>query len=291
MEEKIFDTEFFKKLNTLKLSLHMRLNQGMSGIRKSSTKGNSVEFSDFREYMPGDDVRKIDWNAYGRMDKLFIKEFMEEKEGIFYIFIDTSMSMSFGAASKSKMALQIAGALSYIILNNLDRVYINAVKEDSLMTGKGLTGRNAFRRILTDLEGFDFLGKTSLSQAIRSRDIRGNGVAIIISDFLDPLGIEDGIRYLKYKKQDVILIQILAKEETEIQMEGMVNLLDIETGENVKITMSKTAIQKYFEQLKALHSKLEQMSKRYQMQYLLVRSDESLEQVLLEGMNGWFRKG
>ena len=117
----VFDGEFFEKLNTLKMSLDMRLSQGLSGARKSSAKGVSVEFSDFREYVLGDDIRRIDWNAYGRSDKLYIKQFMEEKEGIFQIFVDTSRSMSFGEIPKAKMALQTAGALSYIILNNLDR--------------------------------------------------------------------------------------------------------------------------------------------------------------------------
>ena len=124
MQEKIFDDDFFQKLNTLKLSLNMRLNQGMSGARKSGAKGTSVEFSDFREYMLGDDIRRIDWNAYGRMDKLFIKQFMEEKEGIYHIFLDTSKSMDYGEPKKSRLALQIAGALSYLVLNNLDRVYV-----------------------------------------------------------------------------------------------------------------------------------------------------------------------
>lgn len=136
MESAVFDKGFFDKLNTLKMSLNMRLNQGMSGIRKSSAKGSSVEFSDFREYMMGDDIRRIDWNAYGRTDKLYIKQFMEEKEGIFQIFIDTSRSMEFGKNPKSKMALQTAGALSYIILGNLDRVYINEMRENSITQEK-----------------------------------------------------------------------------------------------------------------------------------------------------------
>ena len=104
METTVFDQEFFKKLNTLKMNLPMQLNQGMSGIRKSSAKGSSVEFSDFREYMLGDDIRRIDWNAYGRTDKLYIKQFMEEKEGIFQIFLDTSKSMVFGQVTKARTA-------------------------------------------------------------------------------------------------------------------------------------------------------------------------------------------
>ncbi len=283
-EEKIFDTQFFKKLNTLRFSMNMRLSQGSNGIRKSSAKGSSVEFSDFREYMPGDDVRRIDWNAYGRMDRLFIKEFMEEKEAVFHIFIDTSKSMAFGEQPKATMALRIAGAFAYIILNNLDRVSVSAVKEDSLTVGKGMTGRKALQKILTELESFEFAGKTSLSQAIRSRDIHGKGVSVIISDFLDPAGIGAGIRYLKYKKQDIILIHVMAKEEMDIRIEGTVDLRDMETGEKLRVTMSNNAIRNYTGQLKAFRQHMEQISKKYQMRYLFVRSDEDLEKVLLEGM-------
>lgn len=216
MESVIFDKGFFEKLNTLKMSLNMRLSQGMSGIRKSSARGSSVEFSDFREYMLGDDIRRIDWNAYGRTDKLYIKQFMEEKEGIFQIFIDTSRSMCFGEVPKSKMALQVAGALSYIILNNLDRVYINEMKENSLTRGKGVTGGAAFSHVLNDLNRITFDGKTTLNKTILSRQVQAGGVSVIISDFLDREGIEDAMKYLAFKKQAVVLIQILSREEMDV---------------------------------------------------------------------------
>jgi uncharacterized protein (DUF58 family) len=198
----------------------MRLSQGMSGIRKSSAKGSSVEFSDFREYMLGDDIRRIDWNAYGRTDKLYIKQFMEEKEGIFQIFIDTSRSMCFGEKPKSTMALQIAGALSYIVLNNQDRVYINEMKENSLTKGKGVTGGAAFSHVLNDLNRMVFDGKTTLNKTILSRPVQVGGVSIIISDFMDENGMEEALKYLAYRKQTIVLIQVLAKEEVEVNYEG-----------------------------------------------------------------------
>ena len=128
MEEVLFDGEFFARLHTLRMSNKMKLTSGMSGGRKSSAKGNSVEFSDFREYMLGDDIRKIDWNAYGRMNRLFIKLFQEEKEGRFRIFLDGSKSMDYGERKKSVLARRIVAMLSFIVLNNLDRVYVNQIK-------------------------------------------------------------------------------------------------------------------------------------------------------------------
>lgn len=268
------------------MSLNMRLSQGMSGIRKSSAKGSSVEFSDFREYMLGDDIRRIDWNAYGRTDKLYIKQFMEEKEGIFQIFVDTSKSMTFGEPPKSVMALQIAGALSYIILNNLDRVYINELKENSVVQGKGVTGAAAFPHILANLERMQFDGGTALNRTILSRPVRNGGVSIIISDFLDAGGVEEAVKYLAYKKQTVVLIQILSKEECEINYEGTVNITDVETAERVKITMSNAAIKSYGEQLERLKESLQTLAGKYGASYVFMRSDESLTYAMLHGFSG-----
>ena len=286
MESAVFDKGFFEKLNTLKMSLNIRLNQGMSGIRKSSAKGSSLEFSDFREYMLGDDIRRIDWNAYGRTDKLYIKQFMEEKEGIFQIFIDTSKSMEFGEVPKSRLALQTAGALSYIILNNLDRIYINEMKENSIVQGKGVTGVAAFPHVLKSLSGITFDGKTTLNHAILSRPVRNGGVSIIISDFLDKEGVEDAVKYLAYKKQTIVLIQILSREEMEADYEGTLNLLDMETAERVKITMSNVTIKKYKEQLREMQNSLKRLARKYGANYIFMQSDESLLKAMLHGFSG-----
>ena len=283
MEQEIFDTEFFNKLNTLKLSIRMRLNKGMGGGRKSTAKGSSVEFSDFREYMLGDDIRRIDWNAYGRLEKLYIKQYMEEKEGIFNVFIDTSKSMDYGEYKKSVRAQQLAGALAYIILNNLDRVYVTQVREGQLTVGKGVTGRTSYRKVMQDIQSMEFNGNTRLNDAIKSRNITQRGVSIIISDFLDPVGVEDAIKYLLYKKQEIVLIQVLAREEVDVTLEGTVNLTDIETGEEMKITVTKSVIDRYMTELQGLKNNLEKMAKKYHMTYMSTVSDESFDKVLFEG--------
>lgn len=290
MESDIFDKGFFEKLNTLKLSLNMRLSQGLSGIRKSSARGSSVEFSDFREYMLGDDIRRIDWNAYGRTDKLYIKQFMEEKEGIFQIFIDTSRSMCFGEVPKSKMALQTAGALSYIILNNLDRVYINEMKENSLTKGKGVTGGAAFSHILNNLTRITFDGKTTLNKTILSRPVQQGGTSVIISDFMDKEGIEEAVKYLSYRKQTILLIQILAREERHVNYEGTLNILDMETDERVKITMSNATIREYRKQLENMQIGLQRLARKYGAYYVFMQSDEDLVYEMLHGFAGILQK-
>ena len=130
--EKIFTDDFLKKLNKINMNLTLRLSSGYQGGRKSKAKGVSVEFSDYREYIKGDDFRRIDWNAYGRFDKFFIKVFMEEREGIFNFFLDTSKSMDYGKENKKIMALKIVAALSYIAINNLDRVNITTLESGNI---------------------------------------------------------------------------------------------------------------------------------------------------------------
>ncbi|MBO5238880.1 MAG: DUF58 domain-containing protein [Lachnospiraceae bacterium] len=282
MGEKLFDQEFFAKLNNLAIAMNTRMTHGMGGGRKSNAKGTSVEFSDYREYIPGDDIRRIDWGAYGRLDKLYIKRFMEEKEGIFQIFIDTSTSMDFGEPKKSRTALQLAGALAYLVLNNLDRVYISEMQENSLTQGKGRAGKQAFQQIMRELERISFDGKTNLNKAIMSRQFQGSGVSIVISDFFDERGIEEAVKYLHYKKQQIILIQVLARQEVDIEGEGMVNLLDMETGEEVRLTLNRAAIEQYKQALSGMQERLQALARKYEMSYIQMIADEPLEKFLFD---------
>lgn len=282
MGEKLFDQEFFTKLNNLAIAMNTRMTHGMGGGRKSNAKGTSVEFSDYREYIPGDDIRRIDWGAYGRLDKLYIKRFMEEKEGIFQIFIDTSNSMNFGEPKKSRIALQLAGALAYLVLNNLDRVYVSEMQESTLTQGKGRAGKQAFRQIMQELETIEFDGKTNLNKAITSRQYQGSGVSIVISDFFDEKGIEEAVKYLRYKKQQIILIQVLARQEIEIDGDGTVNLLDMETGEEVRLTLNRTTIEQYNQALQDMQNRLKALARKYEMSYIQMIADEPLEKFLFD---------
>lgn len=282
MGEKLFDQEFFTKLNNLAIAMNTRMTHGMGGGRKSNAKGTSVEFSDYREYIPGDDIRRIDWGAYGRLDKLYIKRFMEEKEGIFQIFIDTSNSMNFGEPKKSRIALQLAGALAYLVLNNLDRVYVSEMQESTLTQGKGRAGKQAFRQIMQELEAVEFDGKTNLNKAITSRQYQGSGVSIVISDFFDEKGIEEAVKYLRYKKQQIILIQVLARQEIEIDGDGTVNLLDMETGEEVRLTLNRTTIEQYNQALQDMQNRLKALARKYEMSYIQMIADEPLEKFLFD---------
>ncbi len=281
--KEIFNDEFFKSLSSLKLAMHLRLDKGMSGGRKSSAKGASVEFSDFREYIPGDDVRRIDWNVYGRMDKLYIKQFMEEKEATYHIFLDHSKSMDFGEQKKSIMALRLCGAFAYMVLGQLDRVMIHTVTAEAIGRENPFIGRASFQRILQDLSHVTFEGNTHLEASIKKCTLKGRGVSIIISDFLDWHELEGLIRYLAFKKQEIVLVQVLAREEVDFYGEGTVTLIDSETKDEMKVTMTGQTIRLYEKQLEAHKEMLNRLARKYGCVYQCIVSDESIHKVIFEG--------
>lgn len=278
----LFDASFFARLNNLKLAMHMRLDQGQTGGRKSSAKGSSVEFSDFREYLPGDDIRRIDWNVYGRLDKLYIKQFMEEKEAYYHIFLDSSASMNFGTEKKSVMALRLAAIFTWLVQRQLDRVEILTFKDGRLAKTSPINGRGSFGPLLKELEQVEFDGTTKINEAVKRGSFNGRGVCIIISDFLDPEGIDDAVKFLTFKKQEVLLVQVLAREELECEQEGTVALTDMETGEELRITMTRQAIMAYKNTLEEHNTKIHSLAKKYGCHYFEVCSDEDLDQVVFE---------
>ena len=279
-----FDKEFFKKLNNISIKLNLKLSKGTQGGRKSKARGTSVEFSGFREYVYGDDFRRVDWNAYGRFEKLFIKLFMEEREGNFNIFIDCSKSMDFGEFNKGNMALKIAASLSYIAINNLDRVRIGALKEEGTELFNRSMGKESFIKIISGLESLEFSGKTNLKRAILKNNFNNVGMTIIISDFLisdKEKDIEEIVKYLTYKKQQVVFIQVLCEEERNPEFIGTKNVIDSETKEEIKVSITPRVLQLYKAKIKEYEDMLRNIVRKYGGIFIKVNSEEDIEKIIL----------
>ncbi len=282
--EKIFDSEFYSKLHKLRMSIAMHLASGMSGGRKSNAKGNSVEFSDFREYRLGDDFRRIDWNAYGRFDKLYIKLFMEEKEGIFNLFLDTSGSMNFGEANKSVAALRIMAALSYVVLENSDRVYLNYLSETGLQESKGYAGRQAFAKVIEDLERVSFGGNVPLYDALMHKSLKRRGMSVFISDgYTDEL--EEIFKYMKFKNQEVVFVHVLSPEEISPNFDGTVRLIDSENASEMRMTMSASLLKEYKKSYQGFIRNIEYLCKKYAVTYIPVSSADSLDSLFFHSLS------
>lgn len=278
------DVAFFEKLSRFRLNMGRKSSMNMSGNRKSLQKGSSTEFSDFREYMPGDDLRRIDWNAYGRLDRLYIKEYMEEKEAVVSILLDTSASMDYGAAKKSETACMLAAAMAYLGLNNMDRVYLYDMKKmQSPFMASG--GKKAFPLMADWLDKCVFEGVADVEDAVRKLPPRGPGVTIIISDFLQESfinpegeGPRKMLRFLNYRKQKPVLLQVLSGEELNVNLTGTRNLIDMEDESTLRITLDDSGIRAYEQALQAFRTLLHKECMKANAFYALCNTEQDFYQ-------------
>src|SRR5271169_6394699 len=162
----LLDSQFLARLEQLELVSRKIFLGRMKGERRSKRKGQSVEFADYKNYVVGDDLRHLDWNLYARLDRLFIRLFMEEEDLHFYVLIDNSLSMDFGTPTKLHYARQIAAALAFVGLVNLDRVVVEAFNERLTQTMPAVRGRRSLWRLLDFLKKLEPAGPSDLKQAL-----------------------------------------------------------------------------------------------------------------------------
>lgn len=261
------------------------INNLYSGGRRSKMHGSTVEFANFREYIQGDDFRRIDWNAYGRFEKFFIKLFLDEKQLQTNIFIDTSGSMNFGTPTKENMALKIAAAFAYVSVCATDRVSVTGLSDGKAAAiCSGISGKASFYGLLEKLEQTEPSGETGLCDALR--DYRGlsgsSGASIIISDLMSGDDYKDALKYLVFRKQQVVLVHVLSPEEYEPALEGRVRLLDSENNTFCEIEANQKTLDTYRIALKAYTDEIREYCLKAGIYYLPVRSDESVESAIME---------
>src|SRR5881628_487104 len=185
--EPLLDPDFLARLEQLELVSRKIFLGRMKGERRSKKKGQSVEFADYRNYVKGDDLRFLDWNLYARLDRLFLRLFMEEEDLHFYVLIDNSLSMDFGNPSKLHYAKQVAAALAFIGLVNMDRVVIEAFNDRLTQSLPPARGRRSLWRVLDFLQNIEPAGSSDLRRALRSFTLKcsGKGVVVLLGDLLD----------------------------------------------------------------------------------------------------------
>ena len=256
----LLDPSFLSRLERLEIVSRKILQGRTKGERLTKRRGQSAEFADFRPYVVGDDLRFLDWNLYARMDKLFLRVFLEEEDLHFYILVDNSLSMNYGSPTKLHFAKQVAAALGYIGLCNLDRVMIEPLNTDNARPSGVMRGRKNLPRMISYLENLDAVGGSDLTASLKSFSMRskGKGVVIVLSDFMDKGGYEEGLKYLLARDMDVYAVQILSAEEIEPPLVGDLKLTDIEDGDEAEITMSAPLMRRYRETLAAWRGTLAQ---------------------------------
>lgn len=287
--ENLINPQFLQKLQLLQIAFKKIVRGSMKGERSSARKGRSIEFADYRNYVFGDETRIIDWNVYGRLDKLFVKLFVEEEELTLYLIIDRSLSMDFGQPAKLLLAKKIAGALAFISLSNFDRVSISMA--DSELSGyqSPIRGKNQIFRIFEYLEKIEPRGATSLSSSLRDFAKRSKkpGLVVIISDFLDREDFFSALNYLFYQKNQVFLIQTLDGFEVNPDIGGDIKLVDSETGETKEVTVTDDLLKRYKDAIEGHCQSIRQYCRSRGAGYVMAPTWVPFEDLVME----YFRTG
>jgi uncharacterized protein (DUF58 family) len=301
----LLSPELLARLEKMELVSRKVFRGRMKGERPSPRKGQSVEFADFRNYVPGDDLRFVDWNTYARLEKLFLKMFLEEEDLHFYALIDTSGSMNFGTPTKLHFALQLAAALGFIGLVRGDRVKIETIGQSPRNAAPAFRGRRSLWRMLDHLEGVEkgtslisepgnqtisanatgeksVMSPFSLAEGVKSFCLRnsGKGIVVLISDLMDKHGYESALRYLASQQMDVYVIHVLSPEEFEPDIQGDLRLVDCEDGDVAEVTVTGPLLKRYKQTLASFIESARDFCSRRGMAYLLARSETSVEELL-----------
>lgn len=252
-KEALLTSEFMSRLDQLDVMSRKLLAGKMKGERRSKRRGQSVEFADYRNYVIGDDLRFIDWNIYARLERLFLKLFLEEEDLALYILLDVSKSCDYGEPRKSVYLKKVAAALGYIGLVNYNRVSISAMGEGMLAESGAMRGRTRVSQMLDYLVGLEVRGAGNLGEACRRFALshRQKGICVVLSDFIDKGGYENGLRYVSGGKYDLFAIQVLSPQEIEPGLQGDLKLRDVEDGDLAEVSITQALIKQYKANLNA----------------------------------------
>jgi len=278
----LLSPELLAQLERLELVTRKVFRGRMKGERRSRRRGQSVEFADFRNYVAGDDLRFIDWNLYARLEKLFLKLFLEEEDLHFYALIDASASMDFGEPTKLHFAKQLAASLGFIGLCRADRVKIEALGAARTQPGPVLRGRQSLWRMLEYVERVEPGLNVPLATSVKEFCLRnsGKGILVLISDLMDKSGYESALRFLLAQDLDVYVIHVLSPEELEPDVKGDLRLVDCEDQDIAEITVSRPLLDRYRRTLAAFIDGAREFCTRRGMKYLMTSTQTPVDQLV-----------
>lgn len=301
MPAPLLTPDLLRRLEQFQLLAARRAKSSAKGERRSKARGHSVEFADYRNYAAGDDFRYLDWNLYGRLDKLFLKLYEEERELPVRIFLDASESMTFGTPPKFDFARQVAAAVGYVALCGFDRVSVRAFpdldlaapgQEPAVLSAeqaargglRAVRGRKSAMTFFQNISALTARGSANLNEALRRGAIeaRQAGLAVLLSDFLDPAGYEAGLNALVGRGFQVNAIQILAPEEFAPPAFGDLRLVDSETGAMQEVTFGKFRLKAYQQTVRNFCQRLREYCQGRGITFFSVISNISLEHLLLK---------
>jgi uncharacterized protein (DUF58 family) len=296
MPNALLPPELLRRLEQVQLLARRRARSSVRGERRSRARGQSVEFADYRNYVVGDDLRYLDWNLYGRLDRLFLKLYEEERELPVCIFLDASESMTFGTPPKFDFARQVAAAIAYVALCGFDRVSVRVfpeVKSGGADRPAELVARAALRSVRGRKSAIRFFenvgaltagGAADFNGALRRGAIesRRAGLAVVLSDFLNPGGYESGLAALVGRGFQVDAVQILAPDELAPTAFGDLKLVDSESGALQEVTFGRFRLAAYQKTVQSFVQRLREHCAARGVSFFMAASDTALEELLLQ---------
>lgn len=288
MKKKLIDDAFIGQLETLTLNMLTPMKGYFGGSHRTKAYGNTIEFADFREYVLGDDLRRIDWNLFSRFEKHFIKLFVDERQMHIQFFLDCSASMACGGSSKAEYALRTVAALGYLSVHNMDKLTIQLMQNDQCTDLYGMiVGKDAYYNAVKKLEQVEFKGTTNISAAVSACLNVGNndGLTVIISDFLTDNDWKKAVDYLLYRNRQVMLIQVLDPMDSDPTYNGKIFLRDSESQDmldpvNMKMRINSATYKAYRMALAEYIGEMRNFCSSRGVDLITVRSDSSVEKLI-----------
>ncbi len=279
----LLDPAFLRRLGRLRLAVRRRFAGSSAGSRRSLRRGSSAEFAEHRPYYAGDDVRRIDWNAYARLEELVLRLFVAEEDLSLYLLVDRSASLGLGSPPKIELAKQVAAALGYVGLSGSERVAVMPFGDDIDPPMPATRGRRRIGTLLRYLDALEARGDTDLGRSIERFLARSPrpGLVVVISDFFDPGGFQKPLDRLLAQKHEPVLFQVLDREEIEPTAGQDVELIDSETGAKVDVSLDERAIAAYRARLHAFFAELEGYAKKRGLFYGRVDAQHTLDDVVI----------
>ncbi len=284
-KHQLLDATFLKKLERLSLSTRRPFAGQMKGEKRSVKRGTSIEFADYREYTPGDDLRYVDWNTAARLGKMFLKLFVEEEDLYLALLMDTSKSMAFGDPKKIDYSVKLAAALGYIGLSNYDRVTVQTYAASLGLPMPTMRGKAGVLPMFRYLERATATGGTNFADSLRrfASTSRNSGVAIVLSDFFDP-DWQSGIKALLARGFQVAVLHLLAEDEVHPTLLGDLRIIDSETNEAKEMSVNPQLLARYQGAFDAFCAEIEAFCHRYGVDYLRTSTALPFEDLMLKYM-------
>ena len=282
----LFDEKTLRKLDRLALvAAQVRAGQ-IKGERRSTKRGTSIEFADYRDYTRGDDLRRVDWNVYARLERPFIKLLEEEEDLAVHLLVDTSRSMDFGdeAEHKLRFAQRLAAALGYMALAAGDRLTLTALQGASPADRFGpARGRGHTLRLLNFIEALQPAGATDLDAALKQYALTSGrpGLLFLVSDLFSPGGYRSGLGQLQGRGYEVAVLHVLAPAEIDPPLAGDLRLIDAETGEPQDITLDGGLRDRYRKRVVAWRDEIEAHCLKRGVHYVPVVTDTGWDELVL----------